>query len=202
MIGRKKLNLVLIAILAVFAVSGCGSDAKVIEGDVQTKGTGKAAAAAESGAESGTEESSAQSQEAAVEYKGYAYIYQDVVIEIDVEAAPIVEQLGEANFYFEAPSCAFEGIDKMYTYNSFELDTYPMNDKDYISRVIFKDDTITTVEGVGIGDSAAKVEEAYGSGWTEEDGMRVYEKDGMKLCFILEEDNVVSVEYRSTVMDE
>ncbi len=122
-------------------------------------------------------------------------------MEMDADAAPVIEQLGEANSYFEAPSCAFEGIDKMYTYGSFELDTYPTEDKDYISAVIFKDDSITTKEGVGIGDAREKMTEAYGEG-TEELGMTVYRKDDMKLCFILQEDSIVSIEYRSTVLDE
>ena len=43
--------------------------------------------------------------------------------------------------------------------------------------------------------------EAYGEG-TEELGMTVYRKDDMKLCFILQEDSIVSIEYRSTVLDE
>ncbi len=32
--------------------------------------------------------------------------------------------------------------------------------------------------------------------------MLVYAKDGMKLCFILQGDEVVSIEYRSTVLEE
>ena len=31
--------------------------------------------------------------------------------------------------------------------------------------------------------------------------MLVYEKGGMKLCFILKDDAIVSIEYRSTVLD-
>ncbi len=30
--------------------------------------------------------------------------------------------------------------------------------------------------------------------------MLVYSRDGMKLCFILQEDSVVSIEYRSTAL--
>lgn len=120
---------------------------------------------------------------------------------MDADAAPIIEQLGEPDSYFEAPGCAFEGIDKMYTYGGLEVDTYPIEDKDYISSVIFKDDTLTTTEGIGIGDSVSSLEEAYGTQWGDEDGMMVYEKDGMKLCFIVAEDSVISVEYRSGVIE-
>ena len=54
------------------------------------------------------------------------------------------------------------GIDKIYTYNSFELDTYPLDGEDFISSVLFKDDTVTTMEGIGIGDSVEKLTETYG----------------------------------------
>lgn len=135
-------------------------------------------------------------------WKGYVFRSGDVVMEMDAEAAPVLEKLGEPNSYFEAPSCAFEGVDKMYTYGSFELDTYPTGDKDFISAVIFKDDSITTPEGIGIGDSREKLTEAYGGEGTEELGMTVYRKDDMKLCFIFQDDKIASIEYRSTILEE
>ncbi len=185
------------SIMMIALLCGCGSDVKVIEGDVAVKET---AAQAQ---EKKQEDTAAEvTEEDTAQYSGYVFTYGGTVIGMDMDAAPIVEQLGEADSYFEAPSCAFEGIDKVYTYGSFELDTYPTDDKDYVSSVVFKDDTIATTEGVGIGDPEDKVVEAYGSDWTEEDGMRVYEKDGMKLCFILEDDTVASIEYRSTAIEQ
>lgn len=136
------------------------------------------------------------------DYKGYVFVYNDVVIEIDSAADSVLEQLGEPNSYFEAPSCAFDGIDKIYTYNSFELDTYPIEGEDFISSVLFKDDSITTMEGIGIGDSLEKLIETYGENLIEENGMVVYCKAGMKLCFILEDDFISSIEYKTTILDE
>lgn len=135
-------------------------------------------------------------------YKGYVFIYRDVAIEIDAEASSLLKQLGEANSYFEAASCAFNGLDKMYTYSSFELDTYPIDDKDYVSMILFKDDAVSTAEGISIGDSAEKIIQTYGEDSSQENGMTVYHKDGMKLCFIVEDGSVSSIEYRTTVLDE
>lgn len=147
-------------------------------------------------------EQTGEAAEKKVNYRGYAFIYHDVVIEIDALADPILKQLGEANAYFEAASCAFNGLDKMYTYSSFELDTYPADDGDHVSMVLFKDDSIATTEGVSIGDSAEKIAEIYGEDSEKENGMIVYQKDGMKLCFIVEDGSVASIEYQTTVLDE
>lgn len=185
----KKSILVLTMALAC-VLCACGGSSKKIEGEV--KNTGEQTQE-NSGADQTTEETAGQ--------KGYIYVHDGVVVEIDADAALAVEQLGEPLSYFEAPSCAFEGIDKIYTYSSFEIETYPMEGKDFISMVTFKDDSITTPEGVGIGDTVDKVKEVYGD-CTEEGGMLVYEKDNMKLCFIVKDGSVASVEYKSTVLDE
>ncbi len=194
-----KTKLFLFWLSLVFVLSACGSSSKVIEGEVKTTTTEEMVEEVVKEKEPEMEE---EIEEEGVAYEGYAFIYNDIVIEMDVEAAPIIEELGEPNTYFEAASCAFEGIDKMYTYNSFEIDTYPLDDVDYISSVIFKDDSVATAEGIEIGDSIDKVTEAYGNEGTNESGMLVYEKDKVKLCFIIQDNAVASIEYRSTVLDE
>ncbi len=133
--------------------------------------------------------------------KGYLFKYNGVTVGIDMEAAPIIEALGEADSYYEAPSCAFEGMDKMYTYGSFEVDTYEQNGKDYISSVVFKDDMIATPEGVSLFMKKEDVTKAYGDTYTEEHGMLIYEKDGMKLKFLIEDDEVKLIEYATTALD-
>lgn len=203
-----RAKMILGTVLITALLCGCGNDAKVIEGAVQTKTTSAGAeTAAEAGADAAgaadvAESAAEQPEQAAENYKGYAFVYQGVTIEMDADAAPIIERLGEPDFYFEAPSCAFEGIDKMYTYGGFELDTYPTEDKDYVSSVILKDDTLTTIEGIAIGDSVSSLEAAYGTHWSDDNGMMVYEKDEMKLCFIVEDDTVVSIEFRSCATEE
>ena len=83
--------------------------------------------------------------------EGYSFTYQGVVISMNAEAAPIIEALGEPIDYFEAPSCAFQGLDKIYYYSGFELGTYPDSDKDYVSYVNLLDDTVSTEQGISLG---------------------------------------------------
>ena len=175
---KQAVVLMTAGFLFVSFLTGCGNDEKVIEGN--------GSSVIEGSQESGEEEQESQPLEVS-SGKGYIFEYKGTKVEIDGEAAPVVEALGEA------PSCAFEGIDKTYTYSGFELDTYPQGEVDHISAVVFKDDSVATAEGICIGDTREKLEEAYGAG-TEE--------GGMKLCFILQGDEVVSIEYRSTVLEE
>ena len=133
--------------------------------------------------------------------KGYVFESTGGTIGVDMEAAPILEALGEADSYFEAPSCAFEGMDKMYTYGSFEIDTYEQNGKDYISGILFKDDMVATPEGVSLFMTKADIIKAYGETYTEENGMLVYEKDSMKLKFLVVDDEITLIEYATTALD-
>ncbi|MCM1187931.1 MAG: hypothetical protein NC541_01375 [bacterium] len=192
----KKRGLVLV-LAAMLLTAGCGNSEKVIPGDVNNSsaGTGQ-----QDGNESGNPGGGGSS--AANQTAGYYFVTPNgVTVQIDAPAAPVIEAIGGSPAYFESTSCAFEGLDKIYTYNSYEIDTYPQDGEDYISAVIFKDDSVATPEGVAIGDSRSKMEETYGTDSAEENGKVVYAKDGMKLCFILQGDSIVSVEYLTTVLD-
>lgn len=135
------------------------------------------------------------------ETKGYVFEYNGVSIGMDMEASAIIEALGEPEDYFEAPSCAFEGLDKTYTYSSFEMDTYELDGKDYISCIYFRDDMIETKEGISLFMTKEDMIATYGENYTEEFGMFVYEKEGMKLKFILTNDEITSIEYASNVLE-
>ena len=191
----KKILAVLIA-ASLLTLAGCGDSEKVIDGDVTNVTTGSRSE--ESAGEMENSQAPEQQAETAAS-KGYVFAASGVTVEVDADMAPILQALGEPASYFEAASCAFEGLDKIYTYNGFEIDTYPAQDKDLVSAVVLKDDSVTTAEGICIGDSLEKLLEAYGEG-TQENGMVVYTKDGMKLCFILQDDSIISIEYRSTAL--
>lgn len=194
---KKSVIGVLTFLLSASVLSACGgSDAKTIDGTVNVNVTDNA--------EDDTvveDEEADVAQEEESSLKGYTYSYEGVDIEIDALAAPLVEALGEPLSYFEAKSCAFEGLDKMYTYSSFELDTYPTGDDDFVSAVIFKDDSISTPEGIRIGSTLDEVKRIYGEDFKEDVGQIIYEKDGMHLVFIISEDIVASIEYRTTVLN-
>lgn len=124
-----------------------------------------------------------------------------VALTPDMDMADVLDDLGEAGSYYEAASCAFQGLDKMYTYNHFEVDTYPDGDVDRISAIVLLDDMITTPEGVYVGQSQADMEAAYGTDYEVVAGAYVYTKGNSQLVFVLSGDSIASIEYKSPVLD-
>ena len=62
------------------------------------------------------------------------------------------------------------------------------------------DDSVATAEGIAIGDSSEKLSQAYPGEGTEICGMLIYEKDDMKLVFIIQDGEIISIEYRTKIL--
>lgn len=115
-------------------------------------------------------------------------------IKIDQNMADVLAAIGEPLSYFEAASCAFEGLDKTYTYAGFVITTRPDGDKDYVNSVFLTDDSVMTPEGLFIGSSAQDVIGACGE-TNKTDTLISYTDGNTSLNFILKDGNVISIEY-------
>ena len=142
----------------------------------------------------GSESSSEGSGSGQASGGGYTFTSGSTEIAMNADAAAVVEELGEADDYFESESCAFEGLDKVYTYPGFQLNTYPVDDKDYVLSVVFMDDTVSTDEGISIGSTKNEVTEAYGDPTSESATELVYEKGDSELKVGLDGDSVSTLE--------
>lgn len=190
----KKYICILLAACMII-MTGCGDSERIIDGEASDMpGSGSQAAGTAAGTQTGDGGQAAS--------KGYVFRYNGVAVSVDADMADILEGLGEPNDYFEAASCAFEGVDKTYTYSSFVIETYPQGEKDYVSTITLKDDAVSTSENIYIGSLLTDVTNSYGTDYTEQGSMLVYNKDGVKLCFLMENDTVTSIQYFSTVLDE
>lgn len=128
----------------------------------------------------------------------YVFTYRDCPLPMNAEFGPLRSFLGEPDSYFEAASCAFDGLDKTFTYPGLEIITYPDEDKDnvdYISSVRLLDSTVSTPEGITIGSTAAEVTAAYGGDYTAFGTQYSYENGDATLNFLFDGDAVISVEY-------
>lgn len=197
---KKKILITLMTLGMIMGMTACGSeDIKVVEKLPESETVvqeGSAQTAEVQNAESTAEEAI---------LTGYIYEAEredgKVSVTTDIEMAGVLEQLGEPVSYFEAASCAFEGLDKTYTYDHFRIETYPDGDTDVIASIIFLDDLTQTKEGISIGMTKEEMEETYGTDYEEKQGMLVYTKDGKHLSFLLEYGVIQSIEYSSAVTD-
>lgn len=130
-------------------------------------------------------------------FREYGFSYQQTEIRMHENAATILELLGEPVSYTEQTSCAFDGVDKTYCYGSFYISTYPDEDGDRIQALWFADDTVTTQEGIKIGDTKAQVEEAYGGEWDSSTGQMILQGSTSKLSILLTEGIVTSIQYEA-----
>ena len=129
----------------------------------------------------------------------FGYNVRGVDIEMHAEAAPILEALGEPVSYTEEASCAFTGLDKTYYFGGFYLQTYPLNDVDYVYSVWLVDDSSTTPEGVYIGASQAEVEAAYGAEGFNGSNAYIYTSSTATLTILIENGVVTSIQYDAVV---
>ena len=169
---KKKLALALIICLLLSLITACsGNDDKIPSGNKDETPAGPVA-------------------------NGYAFKTKDgTEIVIDAEFEQFKTALGQEKGVFESPSCAFGDLDKIWSYSGFDVYTYQLDKVDYVSSVILKDDTVCTPEKVYIGDTAEQVIEAYGDPTTQDSRQIVYEKDKMKLVFMLSSDIVTQIQY-------
>ncbi len=130
--------------------------------------------------------------------KGYALTIDGKDVQIGMSGEDMLALLGEAGSVFEAPSCAGEGIDYTYTYagGSVEITTVPdAKGVNLVDAIVLKDDLISTPEGLSLTMSLDDVTAAYGEDYTTLGNAYAYEKDGMQLQFIIENDEITSIQY-------
>ncbi|MCL1914861.1 MAG: hypothetical protein FWG10_13555 [Eubacteriaceae bacterium] len=133
----RRIVLTMFSLVLVLSIAGCSSGDSKDHSGSQIQNTGEAQA------------------------DKYEFVYKGTTITMKAKAGPILEAIGEHNAYYEAPSCAFEGLDKTYSYSGFDVVTYTLNGVDYINSVVLMDDTISTPEGIAIGSNVEAIKSAY-----------------------------------------
>lgn len=204
-IGKKLALILSICLLGGSLQAGCGTaDSQEGEQEVMKQEAGVDQEAEDKDAADGDTDLKENADDSEVELPaetGYVFIAGGVSIATDMDMAPIAEQLGEPDGYFEQPSCAAQGTARIYTYSGFEIQTYPDGDRDLIACIILKDDSVSTPEGIDLSMSRNDIMETYGTDCTETDTSLVYERMGTKLCFIMDGDDIASIEYNSPVLN-
>ncbi len=186
---RKLCTIFLIAAL-VLSLAACG-------GGGGSSQPGAASSQPDRSQSSASQSDSAVSTSSSSQGNGserFEFLSGTTAISIDQDMADVLAALGEAQSYFEAASCAFDGLDKTYTYPGFVITTRPEETGDFVNSILLTDDSVTTAEGIYIGSTKDDVIAAYGeSSGTE--GVMNYTRGNTTLNIILKDDVVASIEY-------
>ena len=174
---KQRIISILLSLAALASLAACG-------------GTPAGNTSASGGGPAGSPEPSAPEKGAA-----FSFAAGGTEITIDENMADVLAALGEPQSYFEAESCAFEGLDKTYTYAGFVITTYPDGEKDFINSIRLTDDSATTQEGAYLGCTAGQIREIYGDAGNSLVSALSYTKGDTTLNFILDGDTVISIEY-------
>jgi hypothetical protein len=123
----------------------------------------------------------------------YYFEVKGVKVEMKADAEAVLKALGSYKSSYEAPSCAFDGMDKIYSYGGYDILTYTADGKDFISGVVLRDDTVETPEGIAIGSKLEDVKKKYNA---KEEGssINVY-SENCRLLIIFDNGVVTSIQY-------
>ncbi len=179
----RTMKLAALLLAAVLLLAGCGGK------NEKTDAPKEAPAASAPSAEP-----AAAKPEASAEGDGWYFEKDGVKVYMNVPAEPVIKALGEYKNSYEAPSCAFDGMDVVYSYPGFEILTYEKGGEATVSGVVLRDDTVETAEGLFIGSDQAAVENAYGKLADGANNLRVT-KGSCELLIILTDGYVSSIQY-------
>lgn len=126
---------------------------------------------------------------------GYTFTAGSTKIVLGENINSYLPSLGEASNVFEAPSCAFEGIDKIYYFPGFIVNTFPQGENDLVYALTFEDDSVETEEGAYLGMTSDEIKAIYGESQGTQANVLSYKKGGMELNFIIDADKVIDVTY-------
>jgi hypothetical protein len=199
--GKYVKKLVLLLIISILSLTACsdglseamsaepapGQEQPINGIDVDTVNNGDA---------SGADNTPPPVENDPVEDPGFALVFNDFLIEMDLDMSYVLSALGEPLNIFEAPSCAFDGIDRIFLYPGIQIHTYPVNDHDFVHTISIRNDSIRTTEGsIYLGLNRQSMLDAYGDDYEHEAGMYTYKRGSTILEFFIEDDIIVGITY-------
>ncbi len=178
----KVAALILSLSVAGMSVAACSNEPEPVSSDINIIST-QSQSSMVATAPSAYVDPNAESENFVFTYSGYNFVVNTVLDE---------SQLPDDYDVFQQASCAGQGLASHYEFKggSFWVELYPGADSIYTIQIL--DDTVTTAEGVYIGNTLDQVKAAYGEPSISSEAVVVYEKGSSQLWFGLDENNVVN----------
>ena len=193
--GLKITALILTAAIGATALTACKNEKKPVSSGINIISSQKQGGA-------GVDGENIAIIDPEAEKNNFIFKYNAVSVIINTPMGNILKSLPSDYDYQESPSCAGQGIAKTFTYNhgSFSIQTNPVGKEDSISMILLGDDTVSTAEGIFIGNTVEQVKAAYGNPdeSSTEDSI-VYIKGSSQLTFQISDGKVVTIAYQAKV---
>lgn len=129
--------------------------------------------------------------------KGYAFTYKKVTVYMHSKADSLLKKAGEPKKKSESKSCAYEGMDRTYTFKDFVVKTYSNSKSgtEYINSIELLTSKVKTKEGIKVGSSKNDVIDEYGDAKAQL-GVYTYTKGKSKLLIEMDsKDKVKKITY-------
>ena len=124
----------------------------------------------------------------------YSFMFWDVELEMGAPFDP--GMLPEETVVEKVPSHTMVGTDNVYNYEVIELTTFNDGTGEVIYSLCMLDPNTPTTEGLHLGDSLEQLEALYGTDYTANGTELVFRKGNALLICIVEDEVIISIEYR------
>jgi len=199
----KKLTLLLISIFLVYALAACGEPAPPLPPpEVQWVENPETVVVTAPPPSSPTINQPGDSDIADEPLASQVFFFKigDTVVELNENITYVINGAGEPIGELELPSCAFDGMDRVFRYPGADLYTYPAGDNDFVYNIAFFDDSVRTAEGgIRLGSNLQAVFDAYGDDFELDSGMYTFTRGLTVLEFLVDGDTVIGITYRFLV---
>lgn len=189
----KKLFAIALSLLLVAAMAACAKTPEVTE-------AGKDTATQPASVEQQTEPAPIQEQTLPTEpeqEEGFFFMLKDVKL---VPGAVFDEAaMPENSGVFQVPSCAIEGTDNLYNYNSVEVTVFDDGTQPVIYSIYIMDANTPTQEGLRLGDSVEDAIALYGEDYIQSGAQMVYTKGETQLILLADNGSIINIEYRMVI---
>ncbi len=126
------------------------------------------------------------------------FVYNGITISLNDKMPDVIALIGEPGKHYETNNCAYQGVEGVYTYQSFEINTFNKGDGERILSITFLNDLVSTKDGVSIGNLKEVVEAKYGAPDSTTDTSYFYVTDDATLIFIFDGNKIISIQYKTT----
>jgi len=112
----------------------------------------------------------------------------------------VIEKLGSDYAYAEGLSCAYDSVDKTFSYEFAEFYTNPLPEGDLVSEIYTENPAVSTSKGISVGAAKEDVLKAYGEDCEDTSNLLIYRVPGANgeagrgsLCFEMEGNEVIAI---------